>query len=395
MTDEPFTPDPNDSGDPPPSLDDLIPPSGDTPPSSEDTPPATPPPPPPHQVGSRRLVRDPYSRLGGVASGVATHYGFDVSIVRIMFILVAFGTGFGFLAYLLAWLIIPRADYWPPAGARTTSRSLSRRDLGLGLAAGGLLLALAFGGGSTGSFLVPVILVGGGVWLLVQIPTNGSVAGVASAGAAPVGATPGGSGAVPGGAGPVSGPVVSTTGAPPPPPPPPPFAYAAPSPPGPPVPPRSSGRRFGIALIVIAGILALLVIPLLALVGLVVFGISHEIIDERVDITLTPTSVEELPIDIEHDVAEIVVDLTGLTPEELGTLDDPATIDIRADVGSIRVIVPDDLAVSVDAESDLGEVSVFNDSDSGISNDVTSTVEDPDLEIDLNLDIGEIDVVRG
>ncbi|MCP4223229.1 MAG: hypothetical protein GY773_07815, partial [Actinomycetia bacterium] len=55
----------------------------------------------------------------------------------------------------------------------------------------------------------------------------------------------------------------------------------------------------------------------------------------------------------------------------------------------------DDLAVSVDAESDLGEVSVFNDSDSGISNDVTSTVEDPDLEIDLNLDIGEIDVVRG
>ncbi len=384
MTEEPLTPNPDESGDGPPSLDDIIPPTADSSPPSDTSPPSnegpsafTPPPPlPPPYVGRQRLVRDPYSRLGGVASGVATRYGFDVSIVRIMFVLVALGTGLGFVAYLLAWLIIPRADHWPPAGASNSYRSLSRRDIGLGLAAGGILLALAFGGGSTGSFLVPMILVGGGVWLLVQSPTNGAPAPVASAGVAPQ-----------------SEPLVSAAGSPPPPPPA--YAYVAPSPPGPPVPPRSSGRRFGIAVAVILGILALLIIPLLALIGLIVFGITSELNDERVNLTLTPTSAEEFPIDVEHNVAEIVVDLTGLSPEDLDALDGPATIDVEADVGSIRVIVPDDLAVSVDAETDLGDVSVFDDSDSGISNEVTSTVEDPDLEIELNLDIGEIDVVRG
>ena len=127
-----------------------------------------PPPPPPR----RRLVRDPYSRLGGVASGLAHHYGIDVSLVRIAFVLTAFATGFGFLAYLLAWLVIPRADYWPPAGSTGSVRNLSGRELGIGLAIVGLLVALSLGSSGPGSILLPLALVGGGVWLLIQSPND-------------------------------------------------------------------------------------------------------------------------------------------------------------------------------------------------------------------------------
>ena len=374
MTDQPITPNPDDAEDPvtagdetPPPIDDMVPPADD---DSASTPPPTPPPPyQPH----RRLVRDPYSRLGGVASGVAHYFGFDVSLVRIVFVLLAFGTGFGFLAYLLAWLIIPRADHWPPAGARTSTRSLSRRDLGIGLAAGGLLLALAFGGGSTGSFLVPLLLVGGGVWLLLQTPPDETLAGAPTAGYAPVGE-----------------PVAATVGGP--------SAsayYVAPSPPGPPVPPRSRSRRVGIFVAVIVGIFALMILPLLILGGLLVWGFSAANFNDVVHVTRTPTSVEELPIDLDYEAAEIELDLTELSVEDLQALDDPANIDVDVDFGQVVVTVPDGLDVSVEADSVIGEVTVFDRRSSGFGNEVVTTAEDSDLEIDINLDVGEIVIVRG
>ncbi|MDH5291631.1 MAG: PspC domain-containing protein, partial [Acidimicrobiia bacterium] len=134
-----------------------------------DTPPPTSPlpPPPPPAPPVRRLVRDPYSRFGGVASGVAHYYGLDVSLVRLLFVILALSTGIGFVAYFLAWLIIPRADVWPPAGPPRPLRSLSNRDIGIGLALLGALLAIAMGGGD-GGFIIPVVLIGGGVWLLLQ-----------------------------------------------------------------------------------------------------------------------------------------------------------------------------------------------------------------------------------
>jgi len=45
--------------------------------------------------------------LGGVCGGLADYFGMDSSLVRILFVLIAVFTGFGVLAYLVMWLLIP------------------------------------------------------------------------------------------------------------------------------------------------------------------------------------------------------------------------------------------------------------------------------------------------
>jgi phage shock protein C len=56
--------------------------------------------------------------IGGVCGGLAEYLDIDPTIVRLAWILSAFAGGFGLLAYLVAWLIIPvqpgqeRDDDW-------------------------------------------------------------------------------------------------------------------------------------------------------------------------------------------------------------------------------------------------------------------------------------------
>lgn len=65
---------------------------------------------------TKRIFRDPDNRqLGGVAAGIAAYLGIDPVIVRALWI-IAVLTGFGVLAYLILWIIIPEA--------KTTSEKL-------------------------------------------------------------------------------------------------------------------------------------------------------------------------------------------------------------------------------------------------------------------------------
>lgn len=60
---------------------------------------------------SRRLFRNPDDRvLGGVVSGLAAYFGWDVTWTRIVFILAGSLIHGLILAYLLAWIIIPLAQ---------------------------------------------------------------------------------------------------------------------------------------------------------------------------------------------------------------------------------------------------------------------------------------------
>jgi phage shock protein C len=70
-----------------------------------------------------RLVRPHLERkIGGVCAGVAHHLDLDVSLVRILWVFLTFASGFfpGFVAYILAWIIIPEEQALPPipAGAQ-------------------------------------------------------------------------------------------------------------------------------------------------------------------------------------------------------------------------------------------------------------------------------------
>ncbi|MDX9821969.1 MAG: PspC domain-containing protein [Syntrophales bacterium] len=54
-------------------------------------------------------------KIGGVCGGLGEYFERDPTIVRILFVLlILFSFGFGILAYLALWLIIPKR---PSAGA--------------------------------------------------------------------------------------------------------------------------------------------------------------------------------------------------------------------------------------------------------------------------------------
>lgn len=60
---------------------------------------------------SKRLYRSSLDKqVGGVCGGLAEYLGLDPSLVRIAAILLMFVGGTGFLAYLVAWIVVPRDD---------------------------------------------------------------------------------------------------------------------------------------------------------------------------------------------------------------------------------------------------------------------------------------------
>jgi phage shock protein C len=71
-----------------------------------------------------RLYRPRYGRaLGGVCAGIAQHMGWDVALVRLVVVLVAFfGCGTPILAYLIAWIVIPNEPYFFAAPAPATTQ---------------------------------------------------------------------------------------------------------------------------------------------------------------------------------------------------------------------------------------------------------------------------------
>ncbi|MFT5791267.1 MAG: phage shock protein PspC (stress-responsive transcriptional regulator) [Saprospiraceae bacterium] len=60
---------------------------------------------------SKKLYRDTEDKfLGGVAAGTAHYIGIEPIWSRIIWLVLAFGTGFGFLIYALLWILLPSAD---------------------------------------------------------------------------------------------------------------------------------------------------------------------------------------------------------------------------------------------------------------------------------------------
>jgi phage shock protein PspC (stress-responsive transcriptional regulator) len=56
----------------------------------------------------KRFYRSKEDRvLGGVCGGVAEYFGIDPVIVRIIWLAAALSFGFGILAYIIAWIIVP------------------------------------------------------------------------------------------------------------------------------------------------------------------------------------------------------------------------------------------------------------------------------------------------
>lgn len=59
---------------------------------------------------SRKLFRDNERKvIGGVSGGLAAYFGFDIVIIRILFVILAIFGGFGLVAYIVLWIVLPAA----------------------------------------------------------------------------------------------------------------------------------------------------------------------------------------------------------------------------------------------------------------------------------------------
>ena len=63
-----------------------------------------------------QLMRLRYPRvIAGVCSGLALHYGWDISVVRVLAVVLLFcSAGTAAILYFAAWIIIPEAPYALP-----------------------------------------------------------------------------------------------------------------------------------------------------------------------------------------------------------------------------------------------------------------------------------------
>ena len=121
----------------------------------------------PGSASARILRRDRDAGwIGGVAAGIASRFGIDVSLVRLAFVVATAAGGFGLGAYLLAWILIPSGDPGSDRSRLPTGRAAVEVALGTGL----LLLAALLTFRALGIWFSDAV-----VWPLVLIASGGAL----------------------------------------------------------------------------------------------------------------------------------------------------------------------------------------------------------------------------
>lgn len=400
----------------------------------------------PDPAAPRRLTKSSDRKVAGVASGIAEYFAIDPTIVRLIFLASVFLGGFGLIAYVIAWIVLPADDGSSRSGAPHTVASTSSTVVAVGLLIAGAIIAAAtvdfpFGGG----VFVALALVGAGAFLLLQGP-GGGVGGAGSTRSAPPEGSPRAPGtalAVPEPAsppavvGPGDGDVAAsgddtTTMAT--------FSWAedapvsadvAPHPhdapplgasPAPPVPtpPITALVLSAIAVIgaggflvdaagwadvsptvVVALCLGAIGIGLIAgavwgggggliplgvfttLVLLVVAVASPAFEDGVGERDFVPVAFDDVPSEYRHGIGDLAIDLTAVE-FPAGTHE----LNVHLGIGQVVVTVPDGVDVVVDGSLDIGELEVFDLTQDGMGNDIATRYDgDPDDEVTLVLDV--------
>lgn len=140
----------------------------------------------------------------------------------------------------------------------------------------------------------------------------------------------------------------------------------------------------------------LIVAGILLALGLSGAVAVHNTPDVR-HVSVHPTSLPAAGLTKDYKTGDVRYDLTDV---DFTGLDTNVTLDLG--VGTLTVVVPDDVAVSLHAEAGVGEVNAFGTTHGGFGNDVdlndpASSVA-PDtgsLRLDLSTGVGTVEVRRG
>ncbi|HCB07846.1 MAG TPA: hypothetical protein DEQ43_26945 [Nocardioides bacterium] len=359
-------------------------------------------------LGRIRRTTGPDRKLAGVAGGLARHLDIDPVLLRVAFVVLVFFGGAGLLLYVACWLLLPED------GDQRAPLHLDERNRTFALLGVGALALLALLASSIGRWDFPWPIVAVAVLALIVLT-------VLDRDKSPRPTAP----PVPHAPDPVSGQFV-------------PAAPGVPVVAPPPYQPRPRNpRKRGPILFLFSMALAALGIGVLAILdlagapipdpaypavvvavcgvmlllgafwgragGLIVVGLIASLalagataaqdVDSS-DITRRPLSAADVPTSLDTSAGEIVLDLRSV--QDLAALDG-REVDIDADFGRIEVLVPEGLSVSVDATVDgHGHIALFGSERGGIGiSDSTrhdAGVGTPELDLDLNVQVGEIQV---
>lgn len=131
----------------------------------------SPPPPAPIAPVGRQLHRSRRDRMvGGVCGGIAHYLDVDPVLIRIAVMALTLSGGFGVLAYVVAWIVIPEAPEDEPerpatrADRHTVAVAVGAALVGLG----GLLLLRQWLPGFGAGLFWPLVVVAAGALVLIS-----------------------------------------------------------------------------------------------------------------------------------------------------------------------------------------------------------------------------------
>lgn len=76
----------------------------------------------------KRLVRPRHRRkIAGVCAAFADYFDLDVTLVRVLWLVVALFGGGGFIAYIIAWIVLPEEPMLLPAPAPTPQAQMQNQ----------------------------------------------------------------------------------------------------------------------------------------------------------------------------------------------------------------------------------------------------------------------------
>jgi phage shock protein PspC (stress-responsive transcriptional regulator)/predicted membrane protein len=361
--------------------------------------------------------------LTGVAGGIAARLDIPAWVVRVAFIVLAFGGGLGVALYIAGWLLIPsETDPEPIARNFLVKIQDGSGWMGIALVGLGVLIVVSSVDFIRGDLAVAVFLGVIGVMLYrgelggnAETPTSEEVPTERSA-VTTTPATTAGFSEQPSGPTPPLPPASTPT---------------PPEPRKPPQPqrPPSILGRLTIALALIAtGVMAffdyamdsfdptprhylglalgvigvalmigsvlgrarglifvgIVLAPWLVLSPLAEFDLNSGIGERQVQ----PTALSEIEPRYEMAIGELVIDL-----RQVDFAGQTVELDASLGIGSLRVLLPDDVGVEVDAEVGIGEASVFGARRSGFARDLDVTRPGAGmLVLDVQTLVGEVRV---